>query len=124
LFPVGAGTVMAFIAVLTVVPLLGSTPLGRRTVAKTLTDETDAESKRRPLRWHGQLVRFSVRYHVPVFVGSFILTVICIWSAQYLPVDIKLHRVIAWRLNAESSITSTRIGATALTACSSGARCA
>ncbi len=87
------GVVMAFIAVLTVVPLLCSTPLGRRTVTKLPANENDAESQRRPLgRWHGRLARFAVRYRVPVFVGSFILTTLFVWSAQYLKVDIKLQR--------------------------------
>jgi predicted RND superfamily exporter protein len=87
------GVVMAFIAVLTVVPLLGSTPLGRRTVVKMLTDENNAESKLRPLgRWHGRMARFAVRYRVPVFVGSLIITSLLVWSSQYLPFDIKLQR--------------------------------
>ena len=87
------GVIMAFLAVSTVVPLLGSTSLGTHTVLKIHADGKNAGAKRRtPRRWHEAMARFAVRYRVQVFLGNLALTGLLMWSAQFLQFDVKLQR--------------------------------
>ena len=82
--------VCAFLAVVTIVPLLGSTPLGRATVRKSQSDErlkTDSTGK-----WHVRIVRFAVRRRVPVLVVGTILTGLLIWDARRLELDGRIRR--------------------------------
>ena len=82
--------VSAFLAVLTVVPLLGSTSLGKRTVLKSpgIGDSGAVP----PLKWHAHVVRFAIRHRVPVLIGGIIVTGILIMDARRLDFDGKIQR--------------------------------
>jgi len=86
-----AAVIAAFLAVVTVVPLLGSTFLGRYTVRPSDAAD-DVAATDTELRWHGRVVQYVIQRRVAVLVASILITALMIWSASRQRVNIVLAR--------------------------------
>ncbi|OYW21526.1 MAG: hypothetical protein B7Z55_05710 [Planctomycetales bacterium 12-60-4] len=88
-----AAVVIAFLAVMTIVPLLGSTWIGRRTVPKNMQANTDQKPRHRLAgTWYMHAVRFSIRNRVAVMIGGIAATILLIAYARNLELDVRVRR--------------------------------
>lgn len=88
-----AGVILAFIAVVTIVPLLGSTALGRKTVrSQDIDRDTDSSRHRLAGRWYSAVVRFSIRNRSAVCIVGTVATIALVLLARNLELDVRVQR--------------------------------
>jgi hypothetical protein len=87
--------VVSFVAILTVVPLLGSSVLGNYIEARGRSAETTnrnhAEGR---VKWHTRIVQMVVAHRIPAFVVSVVVTLAALWIGTQLRADIRFSNAL------------------------------